>query len=97
MNERINSHTAQEIGLINQVVPDEQLAEATQQLANRLAQGPTVAYAQIKRLIDQSFDHNFVEQLAAEEAAFAHTASTKDFAEGIIAFLEKRPPNFQGA
>ena len=62
----------------------------------RLAAGPSHAYAQTKKLLNQSLHSNLEEQLKAEQEAFAACSTTNDFAEGIAAFVEKRSPSFQG-
>lgn len=84
------------LGLVNRVVPAAALAEETGALARRLAQGPTLAYAQTRRLLRGAFDRSLPEQLEAERAAFKRCADSADFAEGIAAFFGKRPAAFRG-
>ena len=61
----------------------------------RLAQGPTAAYAETKRLAQNGYDRTLVAQLDAEIEAFARCAGTADFAEGVSAFVQKRKPEFR--
>lgn len=87
--------TALQAGLVNRVVPPADFSAETQRLAQRLAAGPTRAYAETKALLNQSFTTPLAEQLEAEAAAFARCAVTGDFAEGVTAFVEKRKPSFK--
>ena len=84
-------------GLISHVVEDDELDAVTLKLARRLAQGPRVAQAQAKKLIQQSLGQTLAEQLAAEARAIGLSAGSPDFIEGPRAFLEKRKPAFGGA
>jgi 2-(1,2-epoxy-1,2-dihydrophenyl)acetyl-CoA isomerase len=77
------------LGLVNRVVPAEHLDEATATLAHRLANGPTLAYGAMKRLMRASFDRDLDAQLMAETAAFAGCAATQDMRAGIEAFFAK--------
>lgn len=95
-NRRIDATTALEWGLVTQVVPDEELAATTDALAARLASGATAALASAKRLVLGSFDHSLESQMELESRAISDAARTADAAEGIAAFLEKRPPKFTG-
>lgn len=96
LSDRITGDEAKAFGLVNWVVPDEDLAEETQKLATRLAQGPTHAYANTKRLLSQSFENTLAQQLSAEEESFAKCTATIDFPEGAQSFMEKRQPHFHG-
>ena len=92
----IDGRTAAAWGLANEAVPAAELDAAVQQLAQRLASGPTQAYAQMRRLMRSSFDRDLSAQLHAEGAAFLHCAQTQDLREGIDAFFAKRQPQFVG-
>ena len=65
-------------------------------MAEKLAQAPTAAIAQIKRLLDASTANDLRSQLELERETQIESGKTKDFVEGVTAFLEKRPPRFVG-
>ncbi len=96
LGERFNAETAQRLGLVNWVVPSEELEAETAKLAARLARGPGHALAETKALLNASLDNAFEAQLALEVESFASCAATQDFAEGVTAFVEKRKPKFTG-
>lgn len=96
LSDTFDAQTALRLGLVNWVVSAEQLAAETWSLARRLAQGATAAFAETKRLVNQSHDQPLAAQLDAEKEAFARCAATRDFAEGVTAFVEKRKPEFKG-
>ena len=96
LGDTLTASDALRLGLVNRVVPAEHLGEATATLVNRLANGPTLAYGATKRLMRASFDHNLDAQLAAETAAFANCAATRDMRAGIEAFFAKQPAQFEG-
>ena len=96
LGEALSASEAERLGLINRVLPAAELDAAVQQLAQRLAAGPTVAYGHMRRLMRASFDHDLPTQLQAEAAAFAQCGHTADLPEGIEAFFAKRAPAFQG-
>lgn len=83
-------------GLVGEVVADDQLPTATAGLAARLAQGPTFAHAQTKRLIRDGAQRSLAEQLSAELAAGLLCGRSEDGAEALRAATEKRPPRFTG-
>ncbi len=96
LGENFNADEALRLGLINRVLPAADLEAAAQALAERLAQGPTKAYGQMRRLLRTSFERDLPAQLAAEAKGFITCAHTADMREGLQAFLDKRKPNFTG-
>jgi 2-(1,2-epoxy-1,2-dihydrophenyl)acetyl-CoA isomerase len=88
--------TAKDHGLLNWVVPAAQLAQETGRIARGLANGPTRAYAEAKRLLNDSPGRSMETQMEEELFAFARCARTRDFADGVTAFVEKRKPQFKG-
>jgi 2-(1,2-epoxy-1,2-dihydrophenyl)acetyl-CoA isomerase len=93
--EFVNAQRAEEWGLVNQVVKDEELMETTTALAQKLAAGPTLAMGRAKALINQSLNESLETQMENETRAIALSGATEDFQEGVTAFLSKRSPNFQ--
>lgn len=91
-----DADTLARYGIVNRVVPEAELEGATLELARRLADGPARAYGETKALVNRALEHGLAEQLDAEAAAFARCAGTRDFAEGVTAFVAKRKPNFRG-
>jgi len=92
----IDAQEALRIGLVNLVVPAEQLENETLKLAERLAQGPTVAYGLAKTGLYQGLGMSLEDVLNMEARNQAIAVRTPDRAEGVAAFLEKRPPRFTG-
>jgi 2-(1,2-epoxy-1,2-dihydrophenyl)acetyl-CoA isomerase len=88
----VSAQQALELGLVNEVVPDA-LAKS-QEVAARLAHGPATAIALIKRAINQSHELPLERVLELEANYQTIAARQPDFAEGITAFIEKRPANF---
>jgi 2-(1,2-epoxy-1,2-dihydrophenyl)acetyl-CoA isomerase len=96
LGERVGAARALEWGLINRVVPDDDLDQAATLLITHFAHGPTKAYANIKRLLNRTLYPDLADQLDAEAAAQREQGQTGDFVEGVLAFAEKRPPRFTG-
>jgi 2-(1,2-epoxy-1,2-dihydrophenyl)acetyl-CoA isomerase len=97
LGERVPADQALEWGLVNGVVPDGDLESAATELLERLAAGPTASYAGAKRLLNRRMYTDLAGQLEAEADQQRDQGHTKDFVEGVMAFVEKRPPNFTGA
>jgi len=96
LGERIPAEKALEWGMIARVVEDDELASEAVALATRLAQGPTVALALIRRLAREAGRLPLSEALAAERAAQREAGATEDFRGAVMAFLQKRQPTFDG-
>ena len=96
LSETLDTEAALAVGMVNRVVPADQLDAAVDEIAHKIASGPTRAYGQYKRLADRSFERKLHDQLEAERAAFNDATRTEDFREGVGAFLAKRTPTFKG-
>ncbi|AXA24646.1 MULTISPECIES: enoyl-CoA hydratase/isomerase family protein [Pseudomonas] len=83
-------------GLVGEVCADDQLLTVTAELSSRLAQGPTFAFAQTKRLIRDGAQRTLAEQLSAELAAGLLCGRSEDGAEALRASVERRPARFVG-
>jgi 2-(1,2-epoxy-1,2-dihydrophenyl)acetyl-CoA isomerase len=92
----ISAQAAAEMGMINSVAPDEELMNKAMAMAEKLAQAPTAAIAQIKMLLEASAVNDYGGQLDLERKTQIESGKTQDFVEGVSAFLEKRPPRFVG-
>lgn len=96
LGERVYAPRALDWGLINAVHADDELPEAADALAHRLAAGPTKSYAGSKRQLNAWVYEGVESQLELEADIQQAQAATTDFAEGAIAFLQKRPAQFRG-
>jgi 2-(1,2-epoxy-1,2-dihydrophenyl)acetyl-CoA isomerase len=97
LGEKISGEQAEEWGLIYKCVDDAALMDEARTLATKLANGPTIAYAQMKRNIALAMDNNLQMVLLAEAEAQRVAGATKDAMEGGMAFLQKRKAEFKGA
>jgi 2-(1,2-epoxy-1,2-dihydrophenyl)acetyl-CoA isomerase len=93
--ERFDAAEALALGLVNRVVPQDELDAAVADVAARIASGPATALANAKRLLATSLERSLAEQLQAEATSFGACAASADFAEGVEAFLSKRPARFE--
>ena len=84
------------LGLVNRVVPDDELDDFVDNWAARLAKAPPLAIMQTKRLLDNAMSLTLEQALIAEGSAQAANFGTKDTAEAIAAFESRREPNFIG-
>lgn len=96
MAEPLPAKTALEWGLINRVVPDDKIFPEALKFAESLASGPTVALGLMRQAYWKSFDNSYEQQLHLESTSQNIASTTEDAAEGVSAFLEKRPRNFKG-
>lgn len=94
--EKIDAAEAHRIGLVNRVVPADELPDATAKLAGKLAKLPGKGLALTKRLLNASLDNDLNEQLEMEAFMQETAGKTADHIEGVSAFLEKRKPTFTG-
>lgn len=93
----VTAAEAAEMGMINSVAADGELMSQVMAMAEKLAQAPTAAIGQIKKLLEASAVNDYGSQLDYERKAQIESGKTKDFTEGVQAFLEKRPPRFVGS
>ncbi|TVQ53892.1 MAG: 2-(1,2-epoxy-1,2-dihydrophenyl)acetyl-CoA isomerase [Phycisphaerales bacterium] len=96
LGSKVDAEEALRLGLVNQVVEADQLAETTAKVAGKLAKLPGKAIALTKRLLNQTFENDIAQQLEAEAFAQETAGQTEDHFEGVTAFLEKRKPEFKG-
>lgn len=96
LGDRIPATRALDWGLINRVVPDDALEDETMTLATRLAAGPTKSLGYARRVAWTGAEAGWEESLAAERKLQREAGQTADFAEGVTAFLQKRPAAFTG-
>jgi 2-(1,2-epoxy-1,2-dihydrophenyl)acetyl-CoA isomerase len=97
LGERVPAAQALDWGLVNRVVPDDELAAEAGALRDRLAAGPTRSYANTKKLLNRRLLANLDSQLDAEADFQSEQGRTADFVEGVLSFVQKRDANFTGA
>ncbi len=95
-NRVLQAEEALDWGIVNQVVPDDQLMDETMKLARKIANGPTLAFGQVKALLNSSFDQSLETQMELEARAISGLVGSADGQEGLEAFLNKRKPEFKG-
>src|SRR5262247_4087897 len=94
--QRIPAERAEAWGLITRAVPNEGLDEAVNGLAGELAEKAPLALRTLKMVLNRGAEAPLETALELERKAYAWLRSTHDYAEGVTAFLEKRPPNYTG-
>lgn len=87
---------ALELGLATRVVPDDDLVDTTQEMAARLASGPTMSYASIRASVNYSSSHDLAESLEFEADKMTLTGASEDHRQAVEAFVAKQKPTFQG-
>ena len=94
--DKITARQAADWGMIWEAVPDAGFADHIATRAGALAKGPTVAYRGVKQALRQSYANDLEAQLALEARLQGACGLTRDFKEGVVAFIEKRAPVFEG-
>ncbi len=92
----IDARTAEDLGILNMVVPPDKFKETVRQFASELASKAPVAVKVAKALINKGADIGLDSALALEREGFGVVASSEDLKEGVSAFIEKRKPSFKG-
>lgn len=87
---------AQELGLVSRVVPDGEIMDAAFELAGQIAANAPLAVRASKRMMRHAMTEGLEDHVQRQFLALLPLFRTKDFAEGLTAFLEKRPPDFHG-
>ncbi len=93
-NRLLDAAEALDWGLVNKVVPDDELLATAEELAKSLAAGPTAAFGATKQLLIEGASSGLETQMERESRAIAEAIGRAEGQEGIAAFLEKRPPRF---
>ncbi len=96
LGDTIDAETADRYGLVSELVDDADLDDAVRRLARRLADGPTLGYAQTKSLITRELDMSLAASVELDAMTQALLMTTEDHAEFHAAFNEKRPPHWKG-
>ena len=96
LGDKATADEAERMGMIYKVFSDEAFGEESLKMAHTLAAMPTQGLALTKKLLDNSFDNDYEDQLHDEEIFQQRAGRTSDYKEGVQAFLEKRKPIFKG-
>ncbi|MCC1493309.1 enoyl-CoA hydratase-related protein [Cognatishimia sp. F0-27] len=94
--DKITARQADAWGMIWEAVPDAEFDSHWRGRAAHLATGPTAAYERVKRVMRGAFENDLDAQLALEARLQGECGKTRDFKEGVVAFLEKRPAQYEG-
>jgi 2-(1,2-epoxy-1,2-dihydrophenyl)acetyl-CoA isomerase len=96
LGDRLSAADAKDLGLVNRVVPADQLDETADELIARLAAAPTSALTLTKRLFNRSLDGDRAASFLEEAMAQELQSRSHDAVEGVTAFVERRPPEYRG-
>jgi len=96
LGEKVSAADAERMGMLYKFFPDASFSESAMGIAVSLSQMPTKGLAYTKQVLSRSLTNTLEEQLKTEDVYQQYASNTKDFAEGVNAFLEKRKPNFSG-
>jgi 2-(1,2-epoxy-1,2-dihydrophenyl)acetyl-CoA isomerase len=95
-NRTLTSAEALELGVLNKVVPDDELEAEGLKLARELADGPTLAFGETKRLVWEGLGRSVVDALPDEAATVSKLSGSEDSLEGLAAVIERRDPVYKG-
>jgi 2-(1,2-epoxy-1,2-dihydrophenyl)acetyl-CoA isomerase len=96
LGDKISAEEAERLGMIYKYVSSEEFEETIEKLAEKMAKMPTKALGLIKQTLNKSLTNNLEQQLDLESKNQIEAAQTKDYSEGVNAFMEKRKPVFKG-
>lgn len=96
MSELFDAEKAATLGLINWIVPHDEMNDYVNKIVDRIINGPTVAFSQTKQLINSAWQNKLSSQLELEAEAFVKTVNSRDFKSAVKAFINKRQPEFEG-
>lgn len=96
LGDKVSAEEAERIGMIYKYVPSDEFQNTIDNIAAKMANLPTLALGLIKKTFNKSLSNNLEEQLALESKYQIEAAESKDYAEGVSAFMEKRKPDFKG-
>ena len=96
LGRQLTAPEAEQLGLVTEVSPEETFDEVLAATVNQVSNGPTRAFGAFRRLVDDASGRSLEIHLEAERQAFLTASETADFAEGVSAFLAKRPAAFSG-
>jgi len=91
-----SAEKAKELGIVNKIVEDDELDKTVEEYADRFRKLAPIAVGKAKMLINKSIDNDMIAHLELESKTASESAATKDFKEGVTAFVEKRKPVFEG-
>ena len=94
--DKISAKEAEQLNMIYKCIPEEDFEDFTLKIAEKMALMPTRAFGLTKKAVNQSLDNTLEQQLNLEEKLQTEAGKTKDFQEGVQAFLEKRKAKFKG-
>ncbi len=94
--EPVTAQQAADWGMIWEAVADDEFSAHIAKRAGHLAKGPTGAYNLVKRALRESYDNNVTDQLTLEAKLQGEAGKSEDFREGVMAFMQKRKPDYKG-